>query len=98
MIRKRTILSGGGYPDQSDSNSHGNRFREDGRYPGRCKYYQERSGRLPDRNDNQGRVYPRRGGPPEDGGPPDDGGPLMMENPLMVEDPRKWKWKTAKKT
>ena len=35
MIRKRTTLSGGGYPSKSDSDSHGNRSSEDGRYPGR---------------------------------------------------------------
>ena len=35
MIRKGTTLSGGGYPDESDSDSHGNRSSEDGRYPGR---------------------------------------------------------------
>ena len=34
-IRKGTTLSGGGYPDESDSDSHGNRSSEDGRYPGR---------------------------------------------------------------
>ena len=33
MIRKGTTLSGGGYPDESDSVSHGNRSSEDGRYP-----------------------------------------------------------------
>ena len=35
MIRKRTTLSGRGYPDESDSDSHSNRSCEDGRYPGR---------------------------------------------------------------
>ena len=35
MIRKRTTLSGGEYPSESDSDSHGNRSCEDGRYPGR---------------------------------------------------------------
>ena len=42
MIRKRTTLSGGEYPSESDSDSHGNRSHEDGRYPGRQRYYQER--------------------------------------------------------
>ena len=95
MVRKRTTLPGGGYPDESDSDSHGNRSHEDGRYPGRRRYYQERGGRLPDRNDNQGRGYPGRGrppnnrGPPYNGGPPDNGGPPgMMEDPLMMEDPQ----------
>ena len=35
MIRKGITLSGGGYPEESDSDSHGNRSSEDGRYPGR---------------------------------------------------------------
>ena len=34
-IRKGTTLSGGRYPDESDSDSHGNRSSEDGRYPRR---------------------------------------------------------------
>ena len=35
MVRRRTTLPGGGYPDESDSDSHGNRSHEDRRYPGR---------------------------------------------------------------
>ena len=35
MIRRRTTLPGGGYSDESDSDSHGNRSCEDRRYPGR---------------------------------------------------------------
>ena len=35
MVRKRTTIPRGGYPDESDSDSHGNRSHEDGRYPGR---------------------------------------------------------------
>ena len=31
MVRRRTTLPGGGYPDKSDSDSHGNRSREDRR-------------------------------------------------------------------
>ena len=75
MIRRGTTLSGGGYPDESDSDSHGDRSHEDGRYPGRQGYYQERSGRPPDRHDNQGRGYLRGGRPPDGGRPPNDGGP-----------------------
>ena len=63
--KKGTMLSGGGYPDESDSDSHGNRSREGGRYPGRQRYYQERGRRPPDREDNQGRGYPRGGRPPD---------------------------------
>ena len=35
MVRRRTTLPGGGYPDESDSDFHGNRSCEDRRYPGR---------------------------------------------------------------
>ena len=53
-IVRRTTIPGEGYPDDSDSNSHDNRFCEDRRYPGRRRYYQERGGRPPDRENNQG--------------------------------------------
>ena len=87
-IRKGTTLSGGGYPDESDSGSHGNRSSEDGRYPGRLRYYQEKSGRLPDREDNQGSGYPRGGRPPNGGRPPMMEDPLIMEDPWVMEDPQ----------
>ena len=87
MVRRRTMIPGEGYPDESDSDSHNNRSCEDRRYPGRRIHYQERGGRPLDREDNQGRGYPGRGRPPNDGEPPDDGGPLMVEDPLMMEDP-----------
>ena len=38
-IARRTTISGDGQPDDSDSNSHDNRFCEDRRYPGRRRYY-----------------------------------------------------------
>ena len=38
----RTTISGDGYPDDSGSDSHNDRFHEDRRYPGRRKYHQER--------------------------------------------------------
>ena len=50
----RTTIPGEGYPDESDSDSHDNRSREDRRYPGRRRYYQERGGRPPDRENNMG--------------------------------------------
>ena len=53
-IARRTTIPGDGCPDDSDSNSHDNRFHEDRRYPGRRRYYQERGGRPPDRENNQG--------------------------------------------
>ena len=74
-VVRRTTIPGEGYPDESDSDSHDNRFREDRRYPGRRRYYQERGGRPPDRENNKGQGYPGRGRPPNDGGPPDNGGP-----------------------
>ena len=99
MIERRTTFSGGGYPDESDSNTHGNRAHGNGRYPGKRKYYQERGGRPLERENNQNRGYPRRGRPPDGGGPlmmedlltmevllkMED--PLMMEDPLTMEDP-----------
>ena len=53
-IARRTTIPGDGYPDDSDSDSHNNRFHEDRRYPGRRRYHQERGGRPPDRENNQG--------------------------------------------
>ena len=50
-------------------------MKEEG-IPGRKRYYWDRGGRPPDREDNYNR-----------GRPPYRGGPLMMEDPLMVEDP-----------
>ena len=76
MVRRRTTFPGEGYPDESESDSHDNRSHVDRRYPGRRRYYQERGGRPPDRNDAQGRGYPGGGRPPNDGGPPDDDGGL----------------------
>ena len=76
MVRRRTTLPGGGYPDESDSDSHDNRSHKDRRYPARRRYYQERGGRPPERENNQGGGYPRRGRP------------LIMEDPLMMEDPQ----------
>ena len=75
MVRRRTTLPGEGYPDKSDSDSHDNRSHKDRRYPGRRRHYQDRNGRPPDRDDNEGGGYPVRRRPPHDGGPPDDGGP-----------------------
>ena len=74
-IARRTTIPGDGYPDDSDSDVHNNRFNVDRRYPGRRRYHQERGGRPPDGENNQGQGYPGRGGPPANGGPPDDGGP-----------------------
>ena len=59
-ITRRTTIPGDGYPDDSDSDSHNNRFHENRRYPGRRRYYQERGGRPPDRENNQGQGYPGR--------------------------------------
>ena len=82
VVRRRTTVPGEGYLDESDSDSHDNRSCEDRRYPGRRRYYQERGGRPPDRDDTQGRGYPGRGRPLMMEDPQ-----MMMEDPLMVEDP-----------
>ena len=74
-MRRYTIMPGGSYPDDSESDSHDNRSCEGRRYPGRRRYYQDRGGRPPDREGNQNRGYLDRGRPPNDGGLPDDGGP-----------------------
>ena len=64
----------GGYPDESDSNSHDNRRSHDEqRHSGRKRHYHDRGGRPPDRGNDQERGYSRSGRPP-DRGPPDDGG------------------------
>ena len=82
LIQRTTIIPRGGYPDESDSNSHNNRRPHDGWRPsGRRRQYHDRSGRLPDRWNDHDRGYSKRGRPPEDrrppndGEPPDDGGP-----------------------
>ena len=81
-IHRTTMIHRGGYPDESDSNSHDNRRPHDGQRPsGRRRQYHDRSGRPPDRGNDHDRGYSRRGRPP------DDRGPLIMENPLMMEDP-----------
>ena len=49
MVERKTTLHRGGYPDESDSNSHDNRACDSRRYPGRG-----RSRRLPERDSNQG--------------------------------------------
>ena len=54
-VVRRTTIPGEGYPDESDSDSHDNRFCEDRRYPGRIlpgkkttrDIIQERGGRPP---------------------------------------------------
>ena len=88
QMRRYTTMPGGSYPDDSDSDSHDNRSHEERRYPGR-RYFQDKSGRPP----NRGRP-PNDGGPPDDGGPPGDGGSPDDGGP-----PGKWKtvemtWKT----
>ena len=80
VVRRKTIIPGEGYPDESDSDSHGYRSCEDRRYPGRRRHYQDRGGRPLDREDNQGRGYPGKGRPPNNAGPP------MMEDPQEMED------------
>ena len=50
----------GGYPNESDSDSHDNRSHDEQRHPGRRRHYEDRGGRPPDKKNNQDRGYPRR--------------------------------------
>ena len=74
-IQRTTMIPRGGYPDESDSDSHDNRRLHDGQRPSGRRRYHDRSERLPDRGNNQDRGYSRRRRPPDDRGPPDHGGP-----------------------
>ena len=74
-IQRTTTIPRGGYPDESDSDSHDNRKPHDGRRPSGRRQYHDRNGRLSDRKNKHDRGYSRRGRPPDDGGPPDDGEP-----------------------
>ena len=99
-VRRYTTMPRGSYPDESDSDSPVNRSCDRERHSERRRYYQDRGGRPPDKDNNQERGYPRKGRPTDDGGPPDDigplddggppdgGGSLVMEDPLMMEDPQ----------
>ena len=76
IIQRSTVVPGGGYPNESDSNSHDNRRPHDRRRPSGRRRYQDRSGRPLDTGSNHYRDYSKRGRPPDgNGGPPDDGGP-----------------------
>ena len=77
IIQRSTVIPGGGYPNESDSDSHDNRRPHERRRPSGRRRYQERSGRPLDRGSNHDRDYSGRGRPPDgNGGPPDDEGPL----------------------
>ena len=100
FIQRTATMPRGGYPDESDIDSHDNRRSHDEqRHSGRRRHYHDRGGRPPDRRNDQERGYSRRGrppdreppddgGPPNDGGPPDDNGPPDDGGPLMMEDPQ----------
>ena len=76
FIQGTTIIPRGGYPDESDSDSHNNRKPHDRQRPsGRRRQYHEKSGRPPNRGNGHGRGYSKRGRPPDDRGPHDDGEP-----------------------
>ena len=75
FVQRTTTIPRGGYPDESDSDSHNNmRPHDEQRYSERRRHYHDRDGRPPDRGNDQERGYSRRGRPPDDRGPPDDGG------------------------
>ena len=44
-IQRTTMIPRGGYPDESDSDSHDNRRPHDGQRPSGRRRYHERSGR-----------------------------------------------------
>ena len=69
--QRTTMISRGGYPNESNSDSHDNRRPHDGRRPSGRRRYQEKSGRPLDRENSHDRRYSGRGRPPDDGGPPD---------------------------
>ena len=71
-IQWTTVIPRGGYPDESDRNSHDNRRPHDGRRPSGRRRYQDRSGRPPDRGNNHDRDYSGRERPPDNGEAPDD--------------------------
>ena len=72
FVRRTATIPRGGYPDESDSDSHDNRrSRDEQRYSGRRRHYHDRDGRPPDRGNDQERGHLRSGRPP-DRGPPDD--------------------------
>ena len=76
FIWRTTTIPRGGYPDESDSDSHDNKRSDDGQHSGRKRHYHDRGGRPPDRGNDQERGYTRRGRPPDDRGLSDDRGPL----------------------
>ena len=53
-VTRRTAIPGGGFPDDSNSDSHDYRLCGSRGYSGRRRHYQERGGRPPDREGNQG--------------------------------------------
>ena len=81
-FQRTTVIPRGDYPDESDSDSHGDRRPHNGQRPSGRRRYQDRSGRPPDSRNNHDRGYSRRGRPPDgNGGPPDDGGHSDGEPP-----------------
>ena len=59
-IQRSTVIPRGGYPDESDSDSHDNRRPHDGQRPSGRRRYQKRSGRPPDRGNNHDRGYSKK--------------------------------------
>ena len=62
-VRRKATMPRGGYPDESDSDSPDNRSHDRRRHSGKRRHYQDRDGRPPDRENNQGRGYSRSGRP-----------------------------------
>ena len=76
FVQRTTTIPRGGYPDESDSNSHNNRRPHDEQdtLEGGDVIMIEVE-RPPDRGNDQERGYSRRRGSSDDRGPPDNGGP-----------------------
>ena len=80
FIQRTATIPRGGYPDESDSDSHNNRSHDEWRHSEWRRHYHDRGGRPPDRRNNQERGYSRSGRPPDrepptNHGSPDDRGP-----------------------
>ena len=89
-VKRTTIPDDDGFPDNSNSNSHDIRSRDNRRCPGR-RYQQARGGGPPDGGGPPGngrppRRTPRRQGPPGPPGPPGPVCPIIVQQPQVTLD------------
>ena len=98
-IQRSTVIPRGGYPDDSDSDSHDDKRPHNGQRPSGRRRYQDRSGRPPDRGNDHNRGYFRRGRPlMEMEDPLKEEDPLMMEDPLGMGKIQPWEIRTTRPT